>query len=127
MGETNCCWLFQSNTPLQNERLWDDNDNDILFKNNNPNGEQVVSCECIEFWSDSYNLGNNCTLVRKVNYTKKLALVLTYQDEIDKRVLIVGFLLVDGKKYNVTDFKIYDELTFNGKIYENVATCNYDT
>jgi hypothetical protein len=124
--QTICCWLFKPNTPLQNERLWDDNNNDILFKNNNPTGEQVVSSECIEFYCYSYNLGNNCTLVRKVNYEKKLSIVLTYKDESDKRVLIDGFLLVDCKKYNITEFRIYDELKVNGITYENIATCNYD-
>lgn len=124
--ETICCWLFAPNTPLQNERLCDDNDNDILFKNNNPNGEQVISCECIAVSSDSYYLGNNYRLVRKLNNDKKIAMVLTYKDETNKRVLINGFLLVDGKKYNITDFTFHNELEVNGKTYTYIHTCNYD-
>lgn len=125
--DTIYCCLFQPNTPLQNERLWDNNSNNILFKNNNSNGEQVVSNECIEFLSNSYNLGNNCTLVSKVNHSKKLAMVLTYKDDIDKRILIDSYLLVDGKKYNVTDFTIHNELQANVRTYINIATCNYDS
>lgn len=127
--ETICCWAFPPNTPLQKEKLWDDNDNDILFKNNNPSGKGLGDLDelvTINFWCESINLGNDFTLLRKVNYSKKLAIILTYREEDDKRVLIDGFILVNGKKYIVTDFTPHDALQVNGIIYEMVATCNYN-
>jgi hypothetical protein len=124
---TICCWWpFKPMTPLEMEGLWDDNDNEIIFKNNNPGGEQVIPNEPIDFWSDSNNIGNYFILARKVNYKKKISLILTFKEETDKRVLIDGFLIVDGMKYEVTDFRTHDELKVAGKIYKNIATCNYN-
>ena len=126
---TVCCFGFcpvRAWTPLEIERSFDDNDHDILFKNNNSNGEQLFSNECIDFWCHSYPLGNNCILLKKVNYEKKISLVLTIKDENDKRVLIDGCLIVDGKKYDVTDFKTYEVLKIGENTYENIAACNYN-
>jgi hypothetical protein len=123
---TPCCWLFKPKTPFEIETSYDDNDQDILFKNNNPNGNQVIPNECIYFWCSSYPLGNNCILVKKVNYYRKISIVLTFQDENEKRVLLAGFILVDGKKYDVTDFKTYEVLELEGNTYENMAICNYN-
>lgn len=127
---TPCCWLFTPKTPLEiereNEMLYDDNDHDILFKNNNPNDKQVIPNECIYFWCNSYKLGDNCILLKKVNHERKISIVLTYKEYHDKRVLLAGFILVDGNKYDVTDFKTYDVIQVEGKTYENIATCNYN-
>jgi len=122
---TPCCWLFRPKTILDIERLYDENDHDILFKNNNPNGEQVIPNECIYFCCESYPFGNNCILLKKVNYERNISIVLTFYEDDDKRFLLTGFILVNGKKYDVTDFKTYDVIEVDGKTYENIATCNY--
>ena len=128
---TPCCWLFTPKTTLEiereNERSYDDNDHGILFKNNNPNGEEVIPNECIYFCCESNPFGNKCILLTKVNYERNISIVLSYQEDDDKRVLLAGFILVNGKKYDVTDFKTYDVLELEGKTYKNIAICNYNS
>ena len=86
----------------------------------------MIPTGCIYFWCESVPFGNNCVLLKKVNYERKISIVLTYQLYDDKRILLAGFILVDGKKYDVTDFTTYDVIEVEGKTYENIATCNYN-
>lgn len=125
-SETVCCNLFQYKplTHSQLEELYDDNDNDILFMNKD--GKKLHETPLV-FYCYSYRLANDCFLLRKVNHSEGISIILTYKKESDKRILLTGHLISNNKKYDVIDFNVYTDMNVNEKLYESIAICFYNS
>jgi hypothetical protein len=125
-SETICCDLFNYKplTQIQLEETFDNNDNDIIFMNKEGGKLHDIP---IVFYCDSYRLANNCFLLRKVNHDEGISIVLIYKQDGNRRVFITGHIISNDKKYVVIDFNVYKDMHVNGKLYESIAICFYNS
>jgi hypothetical protein len=130
-NETTCCGLLipMPLTHNQIERLFDNNDNEILFVNkktgDSMNNQQIgISCAPIHLFSNRIELGNDCFLVKKISPDGKIVVLLTYVKE--SLILLDGNLIVNENKYNIYDFVVYTNMYIEDKIYDSIAICFYD-
>jgi hypothetical protein len=124
--ETTACFGFcpaTTWTPLEIEEAFDDNDNDIIFKKKNSTSN--LPNKPITFYSSRSGLGNQGFILHKISRDKNTYIVLTYQND-KERTLVDGFLLINGKKFKVTDFKPHRRLKVGEDTYNWVCECTYE-
>ena len=122
--DTICCAMFKI-TPMSDEQLEassDDNDNDIFITYNT--NTLHSSIKPIIFFSESYVLGSNMFMVRKVSTCRTYSIILTCEkDDNGVRRFVKGVMFKNKKEYKVKDFKTYRKLVVDGKDYESSVIC----
>uniref|UniRef100_A0A6C0ASC4 Uncharacterized protein n=1 Tax=viral metagenome TaxID=1070528 RepID=A0A6C0ASC4_9ZZZZ len=123
-----CCFGFCPAPrwkPLEIEMSFDENDNDIIFKKKNCSS--YLQNEPFTFYCSRFQLGNQGFLLRKISTDGNICIVLICKEDENGRTLQGGFLIVNGNKFKVTDFKPHRRLIIGEDIYNWVCECTYDT